>query len=144
MRMHVNMRVHMLAHRGRTQRVRVRRPSCGGRMRAPPRVNAWKKRACVTRPIHVCPHETRMQRGAIASRATVAFHAIIVTRDHGPEGGGNGFNCGIEISRWTRLIYAGSGSRAQLWYSQLASQKSKVVAQFPSSSSSLLFRFVSN
>lgn len=65
-----------------------------------------------------------------------------ITGPRGPQGGRERiarFNCGIEISRWTRFIYAASGSRAQLSYSQLASQKSKVVAQFPSSSSSFLF-----
>lgn len=54
-----------------------------------------------------------------------------ITGPRGPQGGRERiarFNCGIEISRWTRFIYAASGSRAQFSYSQLASQKSKVVA----------------
>lgn len=105
-------------------------------------------RACVTRPIHVCPQlETRMQRGAIASRATAAFHAIIVTQDRerlegAPRRGGGRERDLIAGSRFhgERVLFTETqqAGLAALIFPPESSQKSKVVAQFSSSSSSSL------
>lgn len=113
----------MLAHRGRTQRVRVRRPSCGGRMRAPPRVNAWKKRACVTRPIHVCPHETRTQSHRVPPSRSTRSSWLEIT---GPRGEGTDLIAGSRF-HGERVLFtqrAGLAPNFDIPSSRVKSQKS--------------------
>lgn len=102
----------------------TRRPSCGGRMRGSCPREKRNVRACVRDPSDSRVPTTRNSNAKRRDR--IACHRR-VPRDHrhsrsrearggSQEGWGKGarFNCGIEISRWTRFIYrdATSGSRS--------------------------------
>lgn len=128
----------------------TRRPSCGGRMRGSCPREKRNVRACVRDPSDSRVPTTRNSNAKRRDR--IACHRR-VPRDHrhsrsreargGSQGGGGRERDLIAGSRFhgERVLFTETqqaGWYSQLWYSLESSQKSKVVAQFSSSSSSSL------